>query len=429
MARVSSQASCFHTTPVLGVAHAIEREPAEDREPEPGSANDHRGMHEDSPYDPLPTPLESKPRAQRRGLTPEPRCDARFGRAGAHGLPAAPGVPPPRERAGWERHCLPRSVLQTRSGSARTRLRVRVDCRLAKETQRMAGIVSGGLEGMAVLVTGGGTGIGRACAARARRRRRGRHHLRPHRDRSSPTRPSRSRQLAGHGGSVRDVAGDVTDEADVQRIDRQGRSSRPARSTACVANAGGGGGMGPYHLHRHRRVHSRAAPQRARHDAVREAHACRTWWRAGGGSFVGMSSIAGHVTHPYFGAYPVAKAGIEEMMRNAADEFGAARRALQRDPARASSPPRSWKASRATARSTTATSRTRRWRDVGEPEDVGAPGALPASAPSRAGSPARAINVDGGHAPAPRARLRTVPRAGARRRRDAGQAAEELSPR
>ena len=35
-----------------------------------------------------------------------------------------------------------------------------------------------------------------------------------------------------------------------------------------------------------------------------------------------MSSIAGHVTHPYFGAYPVAKAAIESMMKNAADEYG-----------------------------------------------------------------------------------------------------------
>ena len=43
---------------------------------------------------------------------------------------------------------------------------------------------------------------------------------------------------------------------------------------------------------------------------------------AGGGSFVGMSSIAGHVPHPWFGAYCVGKAGIEEMMRNAANEYG-----------------------------------------------------------------------------------------------------------
>lgn len=46
---------------------------------------------------------------------------------------------------------------------------------------------------------------------------------------------------------------------------------------------------------------------------------------AGGGSFVGMSSIAGHVTHLYFGAYCVGKAGIEQMMKNAADEFGPAK--------------------------------------------------------------------------------------------------------
>jgi len=43
---------------------------------------------------------------------------------------------------------------------------------------------------------------------------------------------------------------------------------------------------------------------------------------AGGGSFVGMSSIASHVVHPYFGAYTAGKAGIEAMMRNAADEYG-----------------------------------------------------------------------------------------------------------
>jgi NAD(P)-dependent dehydrogenase (short-subunit alcohol dehydrogenase family) len=36
-----------------------------------------------------------------------------------------------------------------------------------------------------------------------------------------------------------------------------------------------------------------------------------------------MSSIAGHLTHRYFGAYPPAKAGIEQLVRNAADEYGA----------------------------------------------------------------------------------------------------------
>ncbi|MGA2306527.1 MAG: SDR family oxidoreductase [Acidimicrobiales bacterium] len=45
---------------------------------------------------------------------------------------------------------------------------------------------------------------------------------------------------------------------------------------------------------------------------------------AGGGSFVGMSSLAGALSHMAFGAYPVAKAGIDHMMRNAADEYGPA---------------------------------------------------------------------------------------------------------
>lgn len=45
----------------------------------------------------------------------------------------------------------------------------------------------------------------------------------------------------------------------------------------------------------------------------------------GGGSFVAMSSMAGHVTHRYFGAYPVAKAGIEAIVKNAADEYGSAK--------------------------------------------------------------------------------------------------------
>ncbi len=35
-----------------------------------------------------------------------------------------------------------------------------------------------------------------------------------------------------------------------------------------------------------------------------------------------MSSIAGEITHLWFGAYPVGKAGLEALIRNAADEYG-----------------------------------------------------------------------------------------------------------
>ena len=52
-------------------------------------------------------------------------------------------------------------------------------------------------------------------------------------------------------------------------------------------------------------------------------HAAPAMARVGGGSIVALSSIAGHLTHRQLGAYAVAKAGVEMLVRNAADELGA----------------------------------------------------------------------------------------------------------
>src|SRR5258708_31808096 len=38
---------------------------------------------------------------------------------------------------------------------------------------------------------------------------------------------------------------------------------------------------------------------------------------------VGESTFEGILSHPYFGAYPASKAGMEQIVRNAADEYGA----------------------------------------------------------------------------------------------------------
>jgi NAD(P)-dependent dehydrogenase (short-subunit alcohol dehydrogenase family) len=46
--------------------------------------------------------------------------------------------------------------------------------------------------------------------------------------------------------------------------------------------------------------------------------------RSGGGSIVAISSIAAPLTHPYMAPYSVSKAGIETLVRNAADELGRA---------------------------------------------------------------------------------------------------------
>lgn len=52
-------------------------------------------------------------------------------------------------------------------------------------------------------------------------------------------------------------------------------------------------------------------------------HAGRELVRGGGGSFVGISSIASSNTHRWFGAYGVTKSAVDHLMLLAADELGA----------------------------------------------------------------------------------------------------------
>jgi 7-alpha-hydroxysteroid dehydrogenase len=182
-------------------------------------------------------------------------------------------------------------------------------------------IPSGGLEGLAVLVTGGGTGIGRACASRLASdgaavticgRREG----------TLRDAAARIAAAAGHGGSVRCVVADVTNEHDVMQA--MAAAAEPTGALdGCVANAGGGGAPAPYHLQQTEEF-VRVLHQNVLGTMLCVKHAVPRLRAAGGGSFVGMSSLAGHRTHLYFGAYPVAKAGVEQMMRNAADEYGPA---------------------------------------------------------------------------------------------------------
>jgi len=178
---------------------------------------------------------------------------------------------------------------------------------------------TGGLEGKAYLVTGGGTGIGRACAAALAA------------DGAAVTicgrteaklkdAAERVQKLAARGGSAHWVVADVTLEAEVAAAIAKAREPTGGLD-GCVANAGGGGGMGPMHLQ------DTSEFVRVLHLNVLSTmlcikHSLPSMIEAGGGSFVGMSSIAGHVTHPYFGAYTAGKAGIEQLIRNAADEYG-----------------------------------------------------------------------------------------------------------
>lgn len=180
---------------------------------------------------------------------------------------------------------------------------------------------AGGLEGKAILVTGGGTGIGAACAA-ALAADGAAVTICGRRSEVLQAAAERIAQIAGCGGRVQTVVADVTQEESVAQAVECALEPTGALD-GCVANAGGGGGMGPY------QVLDTTEFLRVLHLNVLGTmlcvkHTVPHMVAAGGGSFVGMSSIAAHLPHPYFGAYCVAKAGIEEMMRNCANEFGAA---------------------------------------------------------------------------------------------------------
>jgi len=178
-----------------------------------------------------------------------------------------------------------------------------------------------GVKGYGVLVTGGGTGIGHACAAALAA------------DGAAVTicgrteskladSAERVEKAAANGGSVAYVVADVTDEASVAAA--VAAAAEPTGTlNGVVANAGGGGGMGPYHV-QDTDEFLRVLHLNVLGTMLTVKHSVPRMRAAGGGSFVGMSSIAGHVTHMYFGAYTPGKAGIEAIMRNAADEYGAA---------------------------------------------------------------------------------------------------------
>jgi NAD(P)-dependent dehydrogenase (short-subunit alcohol dehydrogenase family) len=172
---------------------------------------------------------------------------------------------------------------------------------------------SGPLAGMHALVTGGGTGIGLGCARRLAA------------DGATVTICGRRRDVldaavASIGGHARGVTADVTSEDDVAA----------AVAMACrddggldivVANAGGAATAGPLVLaDRSGWEQTLTLNITGTWSLIR--HAAPAMARGGGGSIVAVSSIAGHLTHRQLGAYAVAKAGVEMLVRSAADELG-----------------------------------------------------------------------------------------------------------
>lgn len=183
---------------------------------------------------------------------------------------------------------------------------------------------AGDLEGYGVLVTGGGSGIGEACARRLLT------------DGAAVTIAGRSeaRLLAARqrlddvapvAGRVDVAVADVTVESHV--VEAVARAEALAERNGghlrgAVACAGGSETIGPLTLTDGERWQRTLATNLTGTFFVIK-HAAPVMVAGDGGSIVGISSIASSNTHRWFGAYGVAKAGIDHLCMLAADELGA----------------------------------------------------------------------------------------------------------
>jgi NAD(P)-dependent dehydrogenase (short-subunit alcohol dehydrogenase family) len=169
------------------------------------------------------------------------------------------------------------------------------------------------LAGKHALVTGGGTGIGLGCARRLAA------------DGATVTICGRRRDVldeavAAIGDGARAVVADVTVEDDVAGA-VAAACDDGGRLDIVVANAGGSATAGPLVLvDRAGWEQTLALNVTGTWSVIR--HAAPAMARAGGGAIVAVSSIAGHLTHRHLGAYATAKAAVEMLVRNAADELG-----------------------------------------------------------------------------------------------------------
>jgi NAD(P)-dependent dehydrogenase (short-subunit alcohol dehydrogenase family) len=168
-----------------------------------------------------------------------------------------------------------------------------------------------------ILVTGGATGIGYACAKKLRDdgacvTLMGR--------RASKLEEAREALMAMPGPEVRISAGDVAREDDIVAAVKVAVDEAGVLH-GCVA-AAGTGTFGPL-LDTPREQWDHVLATNLTGTMLTIKHAGRAMLSRGG-SIVTVSSIAGVLTHRWMTAYCVSKAAIEMLTRNAADELGGA---------------------------------------------------------------------------------------------------------
>jgi NAD(P)-dependent dehydrogenase (short-subunit alcohol dehydrogenase family) len=175
------------------------------------------------------------------------------------------------------------------------------------------------LAGRTVLVTGGGSGIGKGAGAAVVAA--GGNAMLVGRNADKLSAAADEITAQGGPGSVRYEPADVTNEDEVARV-VEAATAWTGRLHGVVHCAGGSETIGPV-TQIDSEAWRRTVDLNINGTMYVLKHSAREMVRGGGGSFIGISSIAASNTHRWFGAYGVSKAGIDHLMQLAADELGA----------------------------------------------------------------------------------------------------------
>jgi len=189
------------------------------------------------------------------------------------------------------------------------------------------------LAGKSALITGGGSGIGLACAAAflrdgasvtlAGRTQSKLEAAAAGLTAAAAAAPSTTARADGVIGKVAWSVCDVADEDDVRRAVEVAIENGGGNGLDIAVAGAGTGAAGPIvmtQLDAWRRV--MAVNLDGAFLTIK--HAGGAMAASGGGSIVAISSIAAPLTHRLMSAYCVSKAALEALVRNAADEMGAA---------------------------------------------------------------------------------------------------------
>ena len=170
------------------------------------------------------------------------------------------------------------------------------------------------------LVTGGGSGIGKGVAAGLVAAGASVMIVGRNPDRLAGAVKELESSAAG-SGSIRYEPADITNEEEATRaVDAV--TAWHGRLHGVVHCAGGSETIGPI-TQVDSQLWRRAVDLNVNGTMYVLKHSAREMVRGGGGSFVGISSIAASNTHRWFGAYGVSKSALDHMMQLAADELGA----------------------------------------------------------------------------------------------------------